>query len=47
MWKDFIAVKQLPQKFVTSADLSGELAGVFRSGTPFMRFLCDALGVPF
>ena len=46
-WKDFIGVKRLSQTFATSAELPKELAKVFQAGTPFMRFLCDALGVPF
>ena len=46
-WKDFIGVKRLSQSFATSAELPKELAKVFQIGTPFMRFLCDALGVPF
>jgi uncharacterized protein (TIGR02453 family) len=46
-WKDFIGVKRLTQSFATSPDLPKELAKVFKTGTPFMRFLCDALSVPF
>ena len=46
-WKDYIGVKQLPQSFVTSDALPKELAKTFEAGTPLMRFLCDALGVPF
>ena len=46
-WKDYIGVKHLPQSFVTSDTLPKELAKTFEAGTPFMRFLCDALGVPF
>lgn len=45
--KDFIAVQPLSQAFVTGRDLPEALAEVFRGGTPFMRFLCDAVGVPF
>jgi uncharacterized protein (TIGR02453 family) len=46
-WKDFIAIRNLPQSFVTGAEFPKELAALFRSGSPFMRFLCDAVGVPF
>ena len=46
-WKDYIGVKQLPQSFVTKAALPKDLAKTFMAGTPLMRFLCDALGVPF
>lgn len=45
--KDFIGVQRVPQSFVTSTTLPKELAGTFKSGLPFMRFLCNALGVPF
>jgi len=46
-WKDYIGVARLSQSFATSPDLPKELVKVFETGTPFMRFLCDALGVPF
>ena len=46
-WKDFIAVKQLPQSFLTAPDLPKRLTDLFKVGTPLMRFLCDALGVAF
>jgi len=46
-WKDFIGVCQRPQSFVTDPELPEELARLCSAGTPFMRFLCDALGVPF
>jgi uncharacterized protein (TIGR02453 family) len=46
-WKDFVGVKHLSQSFATSADLPKQLAKIFKAGTPFMTFLCDALGVPF
>jgi uncharacterized protein (TIGR02453 family) len=45
--KDFIAVTQVPQKYVTSPDLPKQLASTFRGGVPLMKFLCEALGVPF
>ncbi len=46
-WKDYVAVADLSDAFVTEPGLVKELAKVFKAGTPFMRFLCDALEVPF
>lgn len=46
-WKDFIGTRTLTQRFVTGPDLPAELTKLFRSGVPLMRFLCEALGVPF
>jgi uncharacterized protein (TIGR02453 family) len=46
-FKDFIAITSLTQKFVLNSDLPKELKKRFRAGTPFMRYLCDALKVPF
>ena len=46
-WKDYIGVVELPDSFVLDADLPKELATRFKAGTPFMRFLCEALDVPF
>lgn len=46
-WKDYIGVKPLDEASVTSDSLPGDLAKAFRAGSPFMGFLCDALGVPF
>lgn len=45
--KDFIAVQHVPQSFATNAKLPAELAKTYRVGLPLMRFLCDALNVPF
>jgi uncharacterized protein (TIGR02453 family) len=46
-WKSYIGVHELTQAAVTRDDLPKELAKTFRAGTPFMAFLCQALGVPF
>ncbi len=46
-WKDFIAVRRVPQTFVTDPGLPGELAGLYGRGTPLMKFLCSAVQVPF
>ncbi len=45
--KDFIGVANIPKKMVTDPKLPEELKKVFRSGTPLVKFLCDAVGVPF
>lgn len=45
--KDFIAVATVDESFVTAGDLPERLASSFKAGSPFMAFLCDAVGVPF
>jgi uncharacterized protein (TIGR02453 family) len=45
--KDFVGVKRLEESFVTEPGLPTRLAGLWNAGTPFMRFLCDAIGAPF
>ena len=45
--KDFIAVTKLSEKAVTSNRFPEELARLFQTSAPLMRFLCDAIGVPF
>jgi uncharacterized protein (TIGR02453 family) len=45
--KDFIASVKLTQKTVTSDEFLDEFAAMCRTATPFMRFLCEAVGVPF
>ncbi len=46
-WKDYIGVAELPDAFVLDPELPKALAKRFKAGTPFMRFLCEALDVPF
>ena len=46
-WKDYIGLVELDESFATSPDLLAELTAVFKAGTPLMRFLCEALDVPF
>jgi uncharacterized protein (TIGR02453 family) len=46
-WKDYIAVADLSQSFVTNASVTKDLAKILKAGTAFMRFLCEALEVPF
>ncbi len=43
----FIATTKLTQREVTSPGFADALARRFRAATPFMRFLCDAVGVEF
>lgn len=45
--KDFLAVAKLTQKQATSAGFLDEYAALCRAGTPFMKLLCEAVGVPF
>ena len=45
--KDFIGVVKLAKKVITNPDLPKELAGEFRAGSPLVKFLCAAVGVPF
>ena len=45
--KDFIGVQEVTRTFATRPDLPKQLAASFKTGLPFMRFLCDALDVPF
>jgi uncharacterized protein (TIGR02453 family) len=45
--KDFIASVKLTQKSVTSDGFLDEFAAMSRTATPFMRFLCEAVEVPF
>lgn len=45
--KDFIASVSLSQKAVTSDGFIDEFTRLCKTATPFMRFLCEAVGVPF
>ena len=45
--KDFIGVVEVKESFATGKALPKELASRFAAGTPLMRFLCEALEVPF
>ena len=45
--KDFIASTRLPQKSITGAGFIDEFDRMCRAATPFMRFLCEAVEVPF
>lgn len=45
--KDFVAVRSVPQSFVTGRDLVEETLALAERGRPLMAFLCRALEVPF
>ena len=45
--KDFIASTRLTQKQITSSTLMSEFTDNCKRAVPFMRFLCDAVKVPF
>jgi uncharacterized protein (TIGR02453 family) len=45
--KDFIAVTNLTQKQVTAPGFIKDFAGLCKTGSPLIEFLCEAIGVPF
>lgn len=45
--KDFIGVVEIPDRSVSSPDFVRSYAEMCRDARRFMRFLCDAVGVPF
>ena len=45
--KDFIGVAPIPDRAVPSSDLLSDFVGMSRKAGGFVRFLCDAVGVPF
>ena len=45
--KDFIASTKLSQKDITSDSFMAMFTDNCKRGAPFMRFLCEAVGVPF
>ncbi|OQX19850.1 MAG: TIGR02453 family protein [Desulfobulbaceae bacterium A2] len=45
--KDFIGLAPLTLAEVTSAKLRSQMVEYFRHAAPFMRFLCQALSLPF
>ena len=45
--KDFIASTELTQKQVTSDGFIDEFAGMCKNAGPFMKFLCEAVGVAY
>jgi uncharacterized protein (TIGR02453 family) len=46
-FKDFVAMRKLPEEFAIGPDLTARLSDLWQTGTAFMRFLCDSLGIPF
>jgi uncharacterized protein (TIGR02453 family) len=47
MRTDYIAVANLKEKDILARDFADRVAGGFAASRPFMRFLCDALKMPF
>jgi uncharacterized protein (TIGR02453 family) len=45
--KDFMATTKITQKLVTSEEFLPEYVKLVKKSAPLMRFLCDAVGVPF
>jgi len=45
--KDFTASSPMTQRQLTSSELMDDFIGRAKRAAPFMRFLCDALDVPF
>jgi uncharacterized protein (TIGR02453 family) len=45
--KDFIGVATLTEEAALSPSFTAEYTRLCRAATPLMRFLCDAVGVPF
>lgn len=45
--KDFIASTRLTQKSITSDTFMADFTNNCKRAAPFMKFLCDAVGVPF
>jgi uncharacterized protein (TIGR02453 family) len=44
---DFVGYRKLDEKFVLARDFLDKVAASFATSRPFMRFLCEALKVPF
>lgn len=45
--KDFIAFTEISERRLTAPGFLDEYARLCKSGAPFVRFLCEATGVPF
>ncbi len=45
--KDFIGITRITQKAITGDDFMSEFTALCRTGAPYMKFLCNAVGVPF
>jgi uncharacterized protein (TIGR02453 family) len=46
-WKDYFAIAMFDERTATRGDFVPLFARTCSAGTPFMRFLCQALGRPF
>jgi len=46
-WKDFIASKDVDEQFVLNENFVSETVQLFKQASPYMKFLCEALGVDF
>lgn len=46
-WKDFIAVRNLNNSDIRNKIFIELSIRLFKTATPYMKFLCDAVGVPF
>ena len=46
-WKDFIALKNISKKDIESMDFVDNTIKAFKTAEPLMKFLCEAVGVPF
>jgi uncharacterized protein (TIGR02453 family) len=44
---DFVAVASLSEREVTAAGFLGRFQGLCRDAAPLVRFLCEAMGVPY
>ncbi len=47
MFKDFGSFRKLTQREVLAADFPEHYAEICAEGAPMMRFICEALGLPF
>jgi len=45
--KDFIAIKQLGVRDPLAPGFRSDVIAAFRAATPYMQFLCKAVGIPF
>jgi uncharacterized protein (TIGR02453 family) len=45
--KDFLGVLDLPRADMSLPKLPNQVAKAFAAGTPLMKFLCNALGLPY
>ncbi len=45
--KDFVAMAEFPESEAVQPDFLERFAGIARTGGPFVRFLSEAVGVPF